>query len=171
MKEIFNTQDHAYLDKDVLWAFRHAMNLGRAQTEITPEKAFEEWMQEYKANTTKPLTLDAVTDMVCDTLNLHTTDVMVYTGRAKHRSKARSLICWFSYMYVDKTLHEIRDYIGFKDHSSVIHSHGVIESAIRFDKGDRVVVNSIKLRLMHEGYLLKYIPRNPIATCTVNIIE
>lgn len=97
----------------------------------------------------RPLQLDEIIEAVCKKLGVDQKDVMG-KSRKKEISLARHLCMFFAYKYTRLSGARIGKLIGGRDHSTVIHSCGVIEQRIRVDEQFRLLSDGIA-----KGFRLK----------------
>lgn len=97
----------------------------------------------------RPLQLDEIIDGVCQKLGVEQKDVMG-KSRKKEIALARHLCMYFAQKYTRLSGARIGKLIGGRDHSTVIHSCGVIEQRMRIDELFRNLCDEIA-----KGFRLK----------------
>jgi hypothetical protein len=155
MRRFYNTNDHIYIEEDIKQAFTHALNLGRSGWGGSVDRALMEWKDEYEENTRREITLKAILDTVVSVTGTSEYHILVDVRRYKPFVEARHLICWFAFFYTTETTPIIRDFLGYKNHSSVIYSRDYIDGQLQYNKQIRLTVDTIKSRLSYDGYLVR----------------
>jgi len=156
MKVLYNTTDNLYLGADMKHAFTHAYNLGKSDWSGDIDKAYNEFASEYTANSMADLTKEAVVKAVAEHMGTSTFAILSQEyGRSEKISKSRLLVCWFTYMYTRDTVFDIAEYMGYKNHASVIFGANKINTFLESDAAYRTTVGLIKGRLLYMGYKLQ----------------
>lgn len=155
MKRVYNTDDNFYLDEDVYCAFQHAYVLGQSGGDQNVKQAFNEWRGEYARKSMSAPSLSDITKAVCSVIGITEHIIQVEHGRGKTLSMARSLISWFCYKYTKVNVVDIAQYVGYKNHSSVIHGYNVVNNELFYDRYMRGRVDAVKATLASCGHLLE----------------
>ena len=154
MKIINNTSDYIYTREDTFWAFRHAINLGRSQFDGSYEQAFDEWDNEYKSNTLRPITIEAVTKAITAVTGVSEHSIIISHVRNNSQVMARHLMSWFLYVYTSMTYDAIANHLDYKRHTSAIHGYKYINDQLPIDRNTRNMVDNIKHYLIQSGHAL-----------------
>lgn len=155
MRRVYNTDDNFYTDQDILHAFTHAYFLGQSGETHDPTQAMKEWKGEYARSTMEPPGLEDIADAVSAVTHVGVFNMRIESGRHAYFALSRHMVSWFSYMYTTETVPNISAYMGYKNHSSVLHGHSVIDSGIQFDRTVREKVDAVKATLAARGFLLE----------------
>lgn len=89
-----------------------------------------------------PLQLDEIIECVCNRLGVEQKDVMG-KSRKKEIALARHISMYFAQKYTRLSGARIGKLIGGRDHSTVIHSCGVVEQRLRIDEAFRNLCDEI----------------------------
>ena len=160
MNVIYNTPDNVYIGEDMMHAFKHAYNLGQSDWDGDVDQAYKEFVGEYTHNNLKDPTIERIAKAVADTLGTSTFAITNQDfGKGEKIANARLLCCWFMYLYIDDSLTDVSEYLGYKNHSSVIYGAGRVNFFLETDAAWRTTVNLVKARILYEGFKLEYKPR------------
>ena len=88
----------------------------------------------------KKLDCELIIDCVCEYFDT-THEVLRKPNRTRERVIARQLICYFVRKYTQKTLFEVGQLIGNRDHTTVIHSINTVNDFL--DIKDRKFIKMI----------------------------
>ena len=169
MKVIYNTNDNVYIGDDVKEAFRHAYNLGKSEWSGNIDTAYQEWAREYMNNQMNPVTKEEIAIAIAKVLGTNTYAMLDQDfGRSGKVSEARMYLCWFLYLYIDESVQELADFMGYQNHSSVLYGAGKISDMLEYENTQKkvtgvktkTIIDMIKAILFYRNNSLKYVHRS-----------
>ncbi len=113
--------------------------------EITLELA-SEMINKLVQNTTRELSVDYITKVVCDYFNMPVDQLQTRT-RKREIVQARQLAMYFSKNLTKSSLAYIGSQIGKKDHATVLHACKTVSNLIDTDKNYKFFVDEIERKL------------------------
>ncbi len=113
--------------------------------EITLELA-SEMINKLVKNTTRELSIDYISKVVCDHFKLPVSQLQTKT-RKREIVQARQLAMYFSKSLTKESLASIGVQIGNKDHATVLHACKTVSNLIETDKNFRLSADEIERKL------------------------
>jgi len=153
---MYNTTDNLYIKGDVISAFEHAYNLGRSNWRGDIKKAYKEWVDEYTENTLDDLMFTDIVNAVASSLWVPAEEITNQSfGKKEGVARARLLTCWFSYVYLDYSLQDIAELMGYSVHGSILYGTGKINDELKLYAATKTIVRIIKEVILNGGHSLK----------------
>ncbi len=115
-------------------------------TEITVEMARESLADLFQENRSNNVSIETINKCVCQYFKISASELNS-KSRARKYSEPRQIAMYLSKKYTKKTLQEIAQAFGGKDHSTVIHAIQKIEGAINANSSLKKHVDDIQILL------------------------
>jgi chromosomal replication initiator protein len=96
------------------------------------------------------ITMEAVTGLVCEQFGVSREDIES-PRRTARVALSRQVAMYLCRHHTDRSLAAIGQAFGGRDHTTVVHSLGVVERRLREDDGLRDAVRTLQERLTHRG--------------------
>ena len=126
------------------------------EKELLAFKTFKGTLDEFKEGikqiTNEP---DKVVTIICDYLEINQDQLNIRT-RKLEIVFPRQIVHWALYYYSYLSVPKIGIKIGNKDHTTVLHSKGLINNLIESDKGVRQTISEIEQKLSEAEILRKF---------------
>jgi len=115
--------------------------LGKKSAGIDEAKeAFKENLNSVKEN----LTLDSITDIVCNHFNISKTDI-VGKKKSKEIVEPRMIAIYLINEILDVPLMTIGKYFGGRDHTTIIHARDKITELVKTDPETKYIISQLKM--------------------------
>ena len=152
MKRMMPNKEPVYFTDDVKDAFEYGRMLGASNSIVGNEKGFEQWRARWINKTVDPLDHEIIAEYVSIVMEIPIEEIKIQSGRRADRTMARNMVSWASYLYTDVKLQDIADYIGYDNHTSIIHGYKTIIQDYQSSSKIRAYVDSFVWRMMFDGY-------------------